>query len=475
MTTDLTGDFGLGEDEFDWDVFLPDPDESEIAAEAAALEDEAELDLDDSDFDWEAALREDGEPENGADNSARAGAAYERIVDMVRRSFEEETEETDLDGVAEVQPVALEEPETLLPAEPEDEVEAERVSALGPDDEAVPEDELAPEGELTAHEEFVTYDEREPEDAPAWGSAFTAVAEPDPEPAAATASEGEPLWDLEPEMLIVADPDLDLAPDPGPGPDLEPEPELAPFSALAEPTAAAPLVWTEEAAPDTPTDPEPTWATVPAASEVDAGDDEPFSDAVDADSDERVLEPVGEEKKQRSRVFTATIVLACLFVVVVAAVFGVRALRHQTTTATAPPVTAAPPARTAPTLPTSQDVARIQTATDAVDSATTAASVGVASMTAFPTPTSVATIMNPYIASLQLYETVLSGSKVPAAARPAVASAQTQLRQDLQFLDTIDGLPAAQLGAYLAQFDSDATHLQTTLSTLEQNLRVPAS
>jgi hypothetical protein len=481
MTTDLTGDFGLGEDEFDWDVFLPDPDESEIAAEAAALEDEAELDLDDSDFDWEAALREDGEPENGADNSARAGAAYERIVDMVRRSFEEETEETDLDGVAEVQPVALQESETLVPAEAEDELEAERVSDLVPEDEAVPEgepvpdEELAPEGELTAHDEFVTYDEREPEDAPAWGSAFTAPTEPDPEPAAATASEGDPLRDLEPEMLIVADPDLDLAPDPGQGSDLEPEPELAPFSALAEPTAAAPLVWTEEAAPDTPTDPESTWATVPATPEVDAGDDEPFTDAVGAEGDERVLEPVGEEKKQRSRVFTAAIVLACLFVVVVAAVLGMRALRHQTTTATAPPVTAAPPARTAPTLPTSQDVARIQTATDAVDSATTAASVGVASMTAFPTPTSVATIMNPYIASLQLYETVLSGSKVPAAARPAVASAQTQLRQDLQFLDTIDGLPAAQLGAYLAQFDSDATHLQTTLSTLEQNLRAPAS
>ena len=92
MTTDLTGDYGLGEDEFDWDVFLPDPDESEIAAEAAALEDEAELDLDDSDFDWEAALREDGEPEDGADDGARAGAAYDRIVDMVRRSFEEESE-----------------------------------------------------------------------------------------------------------------------------------------------------------------------------------------------------------------------------------------------------------------------------------------------------------------------------------------------------------------------------------------------
>ena len=89
MTTDLTGDFELGEEEFDWDVFVPDPDDAEIAAEAAALEDEDELDLDDSDFDWDAALRDDPEPEADADGGARAGAAYDRIVDTVRRSFEE--------------------------------------------------------------------------------------------------------------------------------------------------------------------------------------------------------------------------------------------------------------------------------------------------------------------------------------------------------------------------------------------------
>jgi hypothetical protein len=469
MTTDLTGDYGLGEDEFDWDVFLPDPDESEIAAEAAALEDEAELDLDDSDFDWEAALREDGEPENGADNGARAGAAYDRIVDMVRRSSEEESEaETNPDGDAELQPVAVQESETLIPVEAEVEVEVDRVSEL------VLDEELVPEGELTAHEEFEAYDEREPGDAPAWGSAFTFVSEPDPEPEAETVPETGPLQDLEPEMLFEADPDLEPGPDLEP--DLEPEPELAPFSTLAEPTAAAPLVWTEEAAPETPTDPEPTWARVPAASKVDAGDGEPFTDAVEADSDARAAGQSGQEQ-QRSRVFTATVVLACLFVVVIASVLGVRALRHSShpTTTAAPPVTAAPPAHTAPTVPASQDVARIQTATDAVDSATTAASVGITSMAAFPTPTSVETVMNPYIASLQLYETVLSGSKVPAAAQPAAASAEAQLRQDLQFLDTIDGLSPAQLGAYLAQFDSDATHLQTTLSTLEQNLRAPAS
>jgi hypothetical protein len=477
MTTDLTGDYGLGEDEFDWDVFLPDPDESEIAAEAAALEDEDELDLDDSDFDWEAALREEGEPENGADNGtdndARAGAAYDRIVDMVRRSFEEETEaETDPDGDAELQPVAVQESGTLIvPGEREAEAEAEaepdRLSELVQDEEVAQDEEFVPEGELALHEEFAGYHEREPEDASAWGSALAAVTEPDVEPEAE--AEREALQELELEMSLARDPD----PEPEPEAELETEPELAPFSRLAEPPAASALVWTEEAAPDMPTDPEATWVREPAALEVDAVDSPFFTDAVDAD-DER--EQIGEEKR-RSPVFTATIVLACLLVVVVAALLGVRALHnsnHPTTTG-APSVTAAPRARTVPTVPPSQDAARIQTATDAVDSATTAASVGVESMTAFPTPTSVATVMNPYIASLQLYETVLAGSKVPAAAQPAATSAETQLRQDLQFLDTIDGLPAAQLGAYLAQFDTDATHLQTTLSTLEQNLRAPAS
>ena len=90
MTTDLTGDFELGEDEFDWDVFLPDPDDADVESEAAALEDDAELSLDDSDFDWDGALRDDAGPDNGADSDARSGAAYDRIVDTVRRSFDEE-------------------------------------------------------------------------------------------------------------------------------------------------------------------------------------------------------------------------------------------------------------------------------------------------------------------------------------------------------------------------------------------------
>jgi hypothetical protein len=96
-------------------------------------------------------------------------------------------------------------------------------------------------------------------------------------------------------------------------------------------------------------------------------------------------------------------------------------------------------------------------------------------MGSFPTPSNVEKIVNPYVSSLQLYGTLLSESKVPAAARSDVASAEAQVRQDVQFLDTIDGLPPLQLGAFLKQFDADATQLQTTLSALEQNLRAPAS
>jgi hypothetical protein len=84
-------------------------------------------------------------------------------------------------------------------------------------------------------------------------------------------------------------------------------------------------------------------------------------------------------------------------------------------------------------------------------------------------------VINPYISSLQLYQTFLSGTKVPHSAQPAAAAAAAKVRLDLHFLETIDGLPPQQLGAFLTQFDTDATQLQTTLSTLEQDLRTPAS
>ena len=220
-----------------------------------------------------------------------------------------------------------------------------------------------------------------------------------------------------------------------------------------------------------------TWAMAPAEPwEVD----DPAQSL--ADSRTAGTRKDGEEKPKRSLVFKATIVLAVLFLIAAAAVLAVRGRHHPTTTA-APPAQVTTPtqaaagagaSRASSTGSAASEAARIQAATDAVDSATTAASVGLTSLSAFPTPTNVETVINPYISSLQLYETFLSGTKVPPSAQPAEANAVARIRQDLQFLQTIDGLPADQLGAFLVQFDTDATQLQTTLSILEQDLRNPA-
>ena len=116
----------------------------------------------------------------------------------------------------------------------------------------------------------------------------------------------------------------------------------------------------------------------------------------------------------------------------------------------------------------------MQSATDEVASATTGARAGLASLSGFPTPNNVATVINPYVASLRLYETFMSGAAVPAARRSVAATAEAQVRQDVSFLETINGLPPVGLGAYLQQFGSDTTQLQTSLTTFEQDLRTPA-
>ncbi len=89
---------------------------------------------------------------------------------------------------------------------------------------------------------------------------------------------------------------------------------------------------------------------------------------------------------------------------------------------------------------------------------------------AFPTPTNVSTVINPYINSLQLYETFLSGITVPLPARATAQIALAEVRSDIASFETIDGLPAIHLGAFLQQFDTDSTQLQSTLGTLEVDL-----
>jgi hypothetical protein len=459
MTTDLTGDFELGEDEFDWDVFVPDPDESDVHGQTAALEDDAELSLDDADFDWDGALRDDAEPEKEAEGEARAGAAYDRIVDTVRRSLEDEA-----------------------PMEATRGSDADTVPVPGPVD----------------HSETPMPSDREPE-ATGLAASFAvwleSEKEADHEPAETMGLQRDTTWTSEPRR----EPVVAFAEEPNP----ETEPELNQWLAVdelpavaeehAEPTFAfEPLPASEPSPPrfaeagttvgavgsaestvlpssDTGT----LWATTPAAP-WDA--DDPASAHTgedDEDGDD------GAEKPKRSRVFKATVVLACLLLLAVAAAVAVRELHHPTTTTTAPPAHVTTPTQavvgTSSAGTAASNTARVQAATDAVDSATTAASVGLTSLAAFPTPTNVETVINPYISSLQLYETFLSGNAVPAPAQPAATAAVAKIRQDLQFLETIDGLPPQQLGAFLVQFDTDATQLQTTLSTLEQDLRAPAS
>jgi hypothetical protein len=114
-------------------------------------------------------------------------------------------------------------------------------------------------------------------------------------------------------------------------------------------------------------------------------------------------------------------------------------------------------------------------AVDAADSATTKARSQLQSLSGFPTPAKVAAVINPYAYALQLYESFLSGSAVPAAAWSEKISTDTQVSEDLQFLNTINGLPSLRLGAYMVQFSTVAAQLHTTLGALEEDLRSPKS
>ncbi len=112
----------------------------------------------------------------------------------------------------------------------------------------------------------------------------------------------------------------------------------------------------------------------------------------------------------------------------------------------------------------------MQTATRAADGATTAARSKLDTMTGFPTVTKVAPVINPYVASLQDYKTVLARTHAPTAARRAAVTAAALVTSDVQFLSTINGLPSLRLGAYFEQFGRDATQLQNALGTLEGEL-----
>ncbi len=239
MTTDLTDGSELSEEEFAWDVFAPDPDESEIAAEAAALEDEDELDLDDSHLDWEAAMREP-ETMGGPEGEARAGAAYDRIVDTVRRSVEDPENAGDVvdeDHVDEV-------PDVVAALEPEA-TGAPGLAWLDLDDGIDGGGAPAP----ATWQDGPTETERGPWVPTAAAASFEPVADSDGEGAGAL--RGTPSWE---------EPDLGWEPawEPAPEPDAHEVPTFEPDAATA--LALAPPTW----APELESEPEEASVVTPA-------------------------------------------------------------------------------------------------------------------------------------------------------------------------------------------------------------------
>jgi hypothetical protein len=140
-----------------------------------------------------------------------------------------------------------------------------------------------------------------------------------------------------------------------------------------------------------------------------------------------------------------------------------------TPTSTVPTSTTAPTPTTAPA-PTFSNPHSVQAAVTGANAATNTARSSLQSLSGFPTPTNVAVVINPYAYALQLYETFLSASAVPAAAWSEKIRADTQMSEDVRFLNTINGLPSLRLGTYMVRFNTVASQLQTTLHTLDGDL-----
>jgi len=479
MSTDLFGESELDADtDFAWDEFLPDNDE----AEPVALEvDESQLDLDDSEFAWDTALEPDDPDaeERARLEAARIEETFARMEATVRQRLEPELEP----DVPELETAELEpEPELLLLDDVELEQEPEAEQAWHGQPEAVLEGTFydqehglgsEPAEETDAGELLFGYAPDTPRRDDHFGGVFDAPFEDDAFEGDAFEEDAfeedalmeEPFEDdfLEDGFLLVDDRsdhdralddewapeqeqrtgiDLDLGAPAGMEPalavglDLEPEPEPQ---------------------PEAQRQPEPQLAT--------------FLDETAPQIGAPSLG--GGVPAPRRRVGTAAVVLACVAVVLGAGLVAGRVLHHTPAPAAQPQGAPAAGGQrgTAASTPSAPSVAAsLQTATDEADSATTTALAGLSSLPSFPTPTNVASVVNPYVASLLLYEAYLSGATVPASVRQPTATASSEIRNDLTFLDTINGLPPIELGAFIGQFQSDTTQLQNTLGTIERAL-----
>jgi hypothetical protein len=186
-----------------------------------------------------------------------------------------------------------------------------------------------------------------------------------------------------------------------------------------------------------------------------------------AQKKDRATRPPKARDRKLSRVYKATVVLACCLLVLVAAVLIIRSFDKPSTPATTPPSPASP------TTPASGSgagqSASIAAATAEANLATATALAGLSSLPS-PTTASVTQMVDPYAASLQLYGSLLSRAQIPTAARGQATQVLALVNRDASFLSTIGGLTASQLGAWTHTFYANATDLQTSLIALEKQL-----
>jgi hypothetical protein len=170
-------------------------------------------------------------------------------------------------------------------------------------------------------------------------------------------------------------------------------------------------------------------------------------------------------RRQHSRAFVTTVVLACLLVAFVT-VAAVLASLHNPTIGTADRPPAASTSVASPSV-----VSRLQAATDAADAATSTLRTQLHQITGIPTLSEVAALVNPYVGSLQHYAAVLQATSVPAAAKTSADTARSLVNQDVEFLGTINGVTSLELGSYLEQFGQISNDVHTALGTFQGDLR----
>lgn len=173
-------------------------------------------------------------------------------------------------------------------------------------------------------------------------------------------------------------------------------------------------------------------------------------------------------RRSRQRALLATVALACVLVVFVAVAVIVYSLHRPSHTFDGRLASASH--GTSSTTGTSSGVSAFRTATDVATFATTTTRTKLLPLPVFPTPATVAAVVDPYIATLRRYGAFLSANRAPATIQSAAARTEAQVSGDLTFFSSLHGLTAPQLGAYLDRFLTETAQLQGTLAALNQEL-----